>query len=181
MSRPQTARVAEYLELSQFLQENKLEEATEKLEQIEADAPTVTPRMNLLAGSLAAAQGELDTAIEKVGDTLDVTSLQGQSRMTLLRALLVMAERDGPDKAAAKLAPLLERYPDDAFLRLTEADLQFKQGRFDDGLRALERVEALLPGRPTPLTSRPPSTRSVATSTKPWRKPSGPWPSTRVT
>ncbi len=146
---PQTAKLAGLLDVATEISQQNLPEAADRLQEVADSLPSSSPAVSLWEGRIAAAQGDFTAAIASVGDTLDVTDLRQQARLTLLRSLMLLAVQEGPAKAYDELAPLLERNPDDYFLRIVEADLKFKQGKFDEGIRALDEVERLLPDRPS--------------------------------
>lgn len=146
---PKTAGAGKAIELMQALRQQDFDEASSQLAAISSESPTVTPQMSLLSGSVAAAKGDLASAIEQVGNSLDVTNLKQQSHSTLLKAVLLLAAKEGPEAAEAALAPLLEKYPHNPFLHVTHADLLLKQRRNLEGLAALDRAEKELPASPT--------------------------------
>lgn len=145
---PQTAKLAGLLDVATEISQQNLPEAADRLQAVADSLPSSSPAVSLWEGRIAAAQGDFAEAVAAVGDSLDVTNLRQQARLTLLRSLMLLAVQEGPAKAYDELAPLLERNPEDYFLRIVEADLKFKQGMFDEGIRALDEVERLQPDRP---------------------------------
>jgi tetratricopeptide (TPR) repeat protein len=148
---PETAAAGSLVQILQELSEQNVEAASESVKELAEDAPSVSPGMNLLSGRLSAAKGDFATAVQQVSDSLNVTGLRQQARQTLLASLLQLMAKEGPQRAAEALAPLLVQYPEDAFLRVMEADLKFKQGQFDEGMSALNRAEQILGRKPTPV------------------------------
>lgn len=144
-SRPEAQAAANFLIAAAEMRKNNPEAAATELAEAEARTPD-HGLIKLLQGEVSASQGDYAGAIANVGSSLDVVPLRLQARTMLLRSLLLLAAKEGPAAAEAQLQPLVEEHPDDAFLQIALADFKFKQGRFDEAMKLLDRAEQLSPG-----------------------------------
>jgi len=101
--------------------------------------------LQLAMGEIAAAGGDYVAAIDQVSNSLDVTKMRGRSRFALLRSVLLLASQKGAAEAEKVLLPIVQEHRDDPFVLTILADLQFKQGQFDEGMKLLNDAERLAP------------------------------------
>jgi tetratricopeptide (TPR) repeat protein len=144
--RPEAAGVANLIIASAEMAKKNPGAAHEALSAAEASAPN-NGLLKLLQARVAASEGNFSEAVSDLAQTLDVTPLRAQAQNLLLRSILSIAAKEGPEKAEAQLQPLVDQNPDDAFLAIALADLKFKQGQFDSAMKLLDRAETLQPGK----------------------------------
>lgn len=94
--------------------------------------------------------GNLEGTIDALGSAMGVPSVQGSAQRLLMNTLMAMAEERGPADAAAKVAELQEKSPNDPMLVQLEMNFAFQQGKFDEGMAALDHYERLQPNSPRP-------------------------------
>lgn len=144
---PNTAVAAGVIGAAAQVQQQNLEAAALQLN----SALQANPRsgvLSLLAGELAATQGDFNRAIAAMTSSLDVTSLRERARRALLRSLLMLADQSGAAEVATKVESLLQQYPDDPYLFVARAEMNLRQGDPQGAMEALDHVERLRPEGP---------------------------------
>ena len=143
---PETARLGELVAALAQLNLKDLPAAETQLEKVTEEIDNAV--LHLLEAEVALAQGKYEKAVSSLADTLDITALRQRTSIDLLRAIVLLAQQEGPGKAAELTEPLLQQFPEDPMLWLIQADILLKQGNHDAGLRALQRMEQLTPNSP---------------------------------
>ncbi len=120
-----------------------------------ADALAAVRKMNPRSGLLSLFQGEAELAqgdhaegIEHLAKALEVTALRQRAGAALLGSVARLAAEKPLKEVEAKVDALLRQSPDDPVLVLAKADLAIRQGRLDEGIEQLDRVERLEPASP---------------------------------
>src|SRR5690606_6622569 len=101
-SRPEALAAANFLIAAAEMRKNNPEAAATELAEAEARSPD-HGLIKLLQGEVSASQGDYAGAIANVGSSLDVIPLRQQARTMLLRSLLMLAAKEGPEAAEAQL------------------------------------------------------------------------------
>jgi len=136
---PTTAALGNFWAAVAQLKEEDLKAAAENLAKA-ADASPNPAMLNLLRGRVEAQRGDFASAVDALGATLDVTSLNRVSGVAFVRAAMRLARQQGPAAAAAKLAPLLAARPRDPYLQRANAEILFMQGKNDEAMLQLSQL-----------------------------------------
>lgn len=144
---PETAAYAGFLEAAAEIRQQDWDAAAEALS-VAMQANPRNGQLNVLQGELAAARGDYAAAIESLSASLDVTAVRDRARTTLFRSLIAMAQKS-PEAVEAKVAELLQQYPDDIMVHMAKAELESQRSRWDEALASLQRIDELQPTSPT--------------------------------
>ncbi|MEX0715903.1 MAG: tetratricopeptide repeat protein [Planctomycetaceae bacterium] len=129
---------------------NELDEAAEGLEVL-AGSERKSAATSLLAANLASARGDTEHSIDALQETMQYTNLRSMVGQFLYRAVLQLAQKEGPAAAADRLRELLEQYPGEASLMMAQVDLDWQQGRRASARNTLDRVIEANPGMVWPM------------------------------
>ncbi|MEX0700583.1 MAG: tetratricopeptide repeat protein [Planctomycetales bacterium] len=123
---------------------NELDEAARGLESL-AGSERRNAASTLLEANLASARGETDESIDALQQTMQYTNLRSVAGQLLYRAVLQLAQKEGPAPAADRLRELLDQYPKEPALLMAQVDLQWQQ---DERAAALTTLESVIEANP---------------------------------
>lgn len=124
---------------------NELDEAAEGLEVL-AGSERRNPVTSLLAANLASARGDTEQTIAALEQSMQYSNVRSRVGAFLYRAVLQLAQKEGPAAAEARLNTLLEQYPGERSLMMARVDLQWQQGQRRAAFRTLDSIVAAHPG-----------------------------------
>lgn len=96
-----------------------------------------------LEGEVAAVSGEYAQAIAALGESIRVTSLRNRAGPLLCFCVAKLATASGPQVAEQSLAPIVAAMPDEPFVLVAQSDVLTMQGKFNEALKRLDRLEQL--------------------------------------